>query len=706
MKRLVGSTIRVLASSGVGILVLFGSATAQTTGDGWRMDGYNAQRTSNSTSVGPQVAPTADVVANEIVGSIRRSTSSGLLVVGGQNMVRAYDSDGILRWSASVFGVTDVAIGLDERAVYATNATTLFSFDVDTGAPLWSPYVANNGNESSSLAIARDGTAVFHTGNSFVGGFGERLAALNRDGLVRWETTLGSRGYTRVVLSNDETAAYVLQGKSTFSGPIGDVVRLSLATGEVLNGTPCDPRGDVYTFTPSGFLLTGDVNNDLLRFSPDLQTCTTVQTVPTVVGLAGTTANNTFIVYTSTPSGTGLAALDPLGNTLWSSSSAYKSNAHNTYLQLLSIDALGTVFAIASDARSVDAIRSMDGQVLWTHTFEANVSGIVVGTNAIFVTAGSQLIRLSAPPQEICGNEIDDDGDGEIDEGCAPSPPPAEEICGNSLDDDGDGFVDEGCVPPPPPAEEICGNGHDDDLDGHVDEECPPEQPLIDTLNLVVPPLGKHKKLDAARVWSGFNRVVRWQYENQNLPFEDNCYVDTVAPALPQIAGSEFAEAVIRTLAREIAETSLSIITTGSIAGDILVRFVANHLSALLIDPEALPKVPLKSLIETSVGFMLPKLVGEYASEILEGPTSFALNELVHEIEKDLRDEVVVVHESRSLAQGGWLRVRLIYSHTSGYTFAFIAASCGGSEGLYLMRYQNDAKGLPVDVARVVARRF
>lgn len=44
------------------------------------------------------------------------------------------------------------------------------------------------------------------------------------------------------------------------------------------------------------------------------------------------------------------------------------------------------------------------------------------------------------------------------------------EICGNGIDDDGDGFIDEDCPPPP---QEICGNGIDDDGDGKVDEDCP-----------------------------------------------------------------------------------------------------------------------------------------------------------------------------------------------------------------------------------------
>jgi len=52
-----------------------------------------------------------------------------------------------------------------------------------------------------------------------------------------------------------------------------------------------------------------------------------------------------------------------------------------------------------------------------------------------------------------------------------PEPEPAtEEVCGNGLDDDADGAIDEDCAAP----EEICHNGRDDDGDTRIDEECPP----------------------------------------------------------------------------------------------------------------------------------------------------------------------------------------------------------------------------------------
>ncbi|MBI2221514.1 MAG: hypothetical protein HYU53_09940 [Acidobacteria bacterium] len=59
--------------------------------------------------------------------------------------------------------------------------------------------------------------------------------------------------------------------------------------------------------------------------------------------------------------------------------------------------------------------------------------------------------------REVCDG-VDNDGDGEIDEGCA-------DPCGDGVDDDGNGVVDDNCV-------EICGDHVDNDGDGSVDTPC------------------------------------------------------------------------------------------------------------------------------------------------------------------------------------------------------------------------------------------
>ncbi|MGZ4120739.1 MAG: MopE-related protein [Actinomycetota bacterium] len=88
---------------------------------------------------------------------------------------------------------------------------------------------------------------------------------------------------------------------------------------------------------------------------------------------------------------------------------------------------------------------------------------------SVAVVAPPSTCETDCTPQEICGNGIDDNSNGQIDEGCPPATP--DEICGNGIDDNSNGQIDENCELPPQP--EICGNHIDDNFDGIIDENCP-----------------------------------------------------------------------------------------------------------------------------------------------------------------------------------------------------------------------------------------
>lgn len=68
---------------------------------------------------------------------------------------------------------------------------------------------------------------------------------------------------------------------------------------------------------------------------------------------------------------------------------------------------------------------------------------------------------------ETCAEDEKAEAQGDGEFSCEPIKP-GDEVCGNGLDDDGDGDVDEDCQG----GEEVCNNGKDDDGDGKVDENC------------------------------------------------------------------------------------------------------------------------------------------------------------------------------------------------------------------------------------------
>jgi YVTN family beta-propeller protein len=91
-------------------------------------------------------------------------------------------------------------------------------------------------------------------------------------------------------------------------------------------------------------------------------------------------------------------------------------------------------------------------------------------------TIWGECVGMILPTAEICGNNIDDNCDGIVDENCQTRECLDEEICGNNIDDNCDDYIDENCsydvVREECLDEEICNNGFDDNCDGNIDENC------------------------------------------------------------------------------------------------------------------------------------------------------------------------------------------------------------------------------------------
>ena len=87
-----------------------------------------------------------------------------------------------------------------------------------------------------------------------------------------------------------------------------------------------------------------------------------------------------------------------------------------------------------------------------------------------------ECVGSTLPSEEICGDGLDNDCNGQVDDNCLSCVPSGEELC-DGLDNDCDGVIDEGvrnacggCGEVA--AAESCGDGLDNNCDGQVDEGC------------------------------------------------------------------------------------------------------------------------------------------------------------------------------------------------------------------------------------------
>ncbi len=162
----------------------------------------------------------------------------------------------------------------------------------------------------------------------------------------------------------------------------------------------------------------------------------------------------------------------------------------------------------ATAGRSVDPsvarVRFVNGatNTLLTRGTDYNITGLTVNLagnactnlqNAVVSNPNAHVEVdfgcACVPSTEVCGDNIDNDCNGRVDEGegclptdvCDASTPRAEcmpnntppEVC-DGADNDGDGQIDEGCATTCSSATAEYCDGTDNDCDGQTDEDCPP----------------------------------------------------------------------------------------------------------------------------------------------------------------------------------------------------------------------------------------
>ena len=131
---------------------------------------------------------------------------------------------------------------------------------------------------------------------------------------------------------------------------------------------------------------------------------------------------------------------------------------------------------------AIDEIHQSLGEPCQVGVGACRVIGALVCARTRLGTTCDVTEPLPSSP-ERCGDEIDNNCDGDVDEAsCIEDCVPAEEEC-NEVDDDCDGQVDEEevCSPICQPRDERC-NQRDDDCDGRIDEERVCEEPCTPQL--------------------------------------------------------------------------------------------------------------------------------------------------------------------------------------------------------------------------------
>ncbi len=207
-------------------------------------------------------------------------------------------------------------------------------------------------------------------------------------------------------------------------------------------------------------------------------------------------------------------------------------------------------------------------------------------------------------------------------------------------------------------------------------------QPIA--LNILQPPIQDRQRIGDKDLKYQFLKFVKTELlnglaEGNRLP-DDQCYLGVV-DAITAYQAQALLEEMLLNLAVDIATAPLSVITTGSVLGDIFLKLGVHAIS------EAIKETPpdesvLKYVTEQTAGYILGKAVGEFYNGVYIGPL---VDKVVHEI---LIDEKIINWEGkannattdsyqRQYVPYADVALQVYYSQYTHYTTAIINASCG-----------------------------
>jgi thermitase len=359
------------------------ASTPAVAANGWRMSGYNGQRTNSTIAAGPVTSPNFLSLLSSANGTLSRIMRDGSLLVYDGTTLRSYAPTGAAKWSAAVGGVSDIAIS-PSGTIYTSTPQTLSAWNGSTGQRVWPTAVTvNSGNETSALAVDSRGSVYIVTGASYVGP-SAKVSAFSEAGTLKWENALTFRGYEQFVLSSDESLGYILGLVDSWTGPEPFEHAVSTATGSDVYGIASyqQIRGNTYAFAPWDILYTGGFDTVLVGCAANFSACSNIGIPSAFSGIVTLTSTGLIIVPGN---GGKYISVTQAGAPVWTSSEALTNGFS---------DSTGTLFAIAPGTSDIVAFNPATGQQLWRQHFSSAPSSLLLGDDGcLYASVGSALYK-------------------------------------------------------------------------------------------------------------------------------------------------------------------------------------------------------------------------------------------------------------------------------------------------------------------------
>ncbi len=369
-----------------------GGNTVYQTGNGWRMNGYDASRTNCSLARGPSTLPTFQPLIMNAPSTLTRIGTDGSLLFITGSMLFSYSNTGTLNWSASFGQISDAAIGpTGDIFVSSQLSASVTALSPTTGQPIWpAPFTSglSGAAQTGSAPLAIDSSGTIYLNMGIAG----ELTAINPDGTLKWQNGLSSRSDISPVLSYDQSVALISNTDNSNVIPLAITSGFYTATGQGGPGGPpglqsAAPWGTVYFVQNGPYYAQGLLGCILGQSCGVTADDTTYSAVNTYVD------GNTIIAQVSNPANFSqplTQAVDSTtGNVLWKSTQ-----------QLVSFsDANGTLYAIEIPTNTLVALNGRTGVQLWQKPFNSStpLASVLLGDDGnLYVSAGTTLYK-SAP---------------------------------------------------------------------------------------------------------------------------------------------------------------------------------------------------------------------------------------------------------------------------------------------------------------------